>query len=207
GGQFMTQMDGERHSRLRRLVMPAFAPKRLAEIDSRVGEIIEGLLDDIERGGRAFDGMQQYAARLVVGALLTAMLNLADAQKRTLLAYQEIQPQLTTVRPGQEFPPECLHAYQRSAHLVRHIIVDRRDNPRSDFSTELMLAHDQGDKLSEGELFDMIFGMFAALATTPRSGDTLYSHPDQLAQLVHDPTLIPEAVEECLRIASNGYFT
>ena len=33
GGQFMTQMDGECHSRLRRLVMPAFSPKRLTQLE------------------------------------------------------------------------------------------------------------------------------------------------------------------------------
>src|SRR5260370_93960 len=41
-------------------------------------------------------------------------------------------------------------------------------------------------------------------------GGALYmlsSRPDQLGEFIGDPSLIPEAVEECLRIASNGYFT
>ena len=57
----------------------------------------------------------------------------------------------------------------------------------------------------------MIFGLFGALAATSRSAGgalyTLYTHTDQLAQLIRDPGLIPDAIEECLRIASNGYFT
>ena len=57
----------------------------------------------------------------------------------------------------------------------------------------------------------MIFGLFGALAATSRSAGgalyTLYTHTDQLAQLIRDPALIPDAIEECLRIASNGYFT
>jgi cytochrome P450 len=211
GGQFMTQMDGERHARLRRLVMPAFSPKRLAQLESRIAEIIEGMLDEIERGGREFDGMQQYAARLVVGALLTAMINLDESQKRILLDFQEVQPLATAVRPGQPFPPECLIAYERSADLVRAVIADRRAKPRSDFLTDLVLAHDQGDKLTDRELFDTIFGIFSALATTPRSGGgafyMLYTHRDQLQMLIRDPAIIPYAVEECLRIAGNGYFT
>jgi len=57
----------------------------------------------------------------------------------------------------------------------------------------------------------MIFGLFGALAATSRSAGgalyTLYTHDDQRAQLIRDPALIPDAIEECLRIASNGYFT
>jgi cytochrome P450 len=211
GGQFMTQMDGERHARLRRLLMPALSTRRLAQLESRMTEIIDGMLDDIERGGRAFDGMTQYAARLVVATLLTAMLNLDDAQKRILLDFQEVQPQLTSTKPGQPHPPEVTAAYRRAADLVSEVIADRRANPRSDFISDLVLARDQGDKLSDRELFDMVFGIFAALATTPRSGGgalvMLYTHADQLRELVAAPALIPEAVEECLRIAGNGYFT
>jgi cytochrome P450 len=35
----------------------------------------------------------------------------------------------------------------------------------------------------------------------------LYTHPEQLAQLIRNPALIPDALEECLRLGSNGYFT
>ena len=71
---------------------------------------------------------------------------------------------------------------------------------------------DQGDKLTDRELFDQIFTICgAALSATSRAAGgalySLYSHPDQLAELIAEPGLIPEAVEECLSIASNGYFT
>ncbi len=72
------------------------------------------------------------------------------------------------------------------------------------------MARDHGDRLNDQELFGMIFGLFGALAATSRSAGgalyTLYAHDDQRAQLIRDPSLIPDAIEECLRIASNGYF-
>jgi cytochrome P450 len=211
GRKGIPQTDGEQHARLRRLLMPAFSSRRIAQLEARIGEIFGEMLDDIERGGREFDGMQDYAAKLVVGALLTAMLNLNAAQKRILLDFQAVQPQLTSVKPGQPWPAACWDAYQRYSAVVREIIADRRANPRSDFVSDLVLAHDEGDKLNDEELFDLIFAMFAALATTPRSGSgalyMLYSHPDQLQQLLSDPSLIPDAIDECLRIAGNGYFT
>ncbi len=211
GRQFMTQMEGERHARLRRLIMPAFSRKRLAQIENHIAAIIEGLLDNIERRGREFDGMHDYAAQLVVAALLTAMFNLDKAQQRILLDFQAVQPLATSVKSGQPFPPECVAAYDNSAEVVRQVIADRRANPRSDFLTDLVLAHDQGDKLTDRELFDMIYGMFGALATTPRTGGgalyTLYTHRDQLQQLIDNPDLLPDAIEECLRICGNGYFT
>ena len=215
GSQFLTQMDGERHARLRRLLMSAFSSRRLAQLETRIVEIIGSLLDDIEREGPAFDAMSQYAARLVVGVLLTAMMNLDEAQRRILLDFQEMQPQLTATRPGQPFAPEVMAAYDRMAGLVRDLIADRRTGPRpdlqSDFLGDLVVARDAGDRLDDRELFDMIFGVSAAIATTPRSGAgalyMLYTHPDQLRQLIADPKLVPAAVEECLRIAGNGYFT
>lgn len=211
GSQFVTQMDGEQHARLRRLLMPGFSPRRLEQIEGRIAEIIDGLIDDIEATGPRFDAMDQYAAKLVIGALLTAMINLTREQQQILLDWQAMQPITTTLKPGAPFPPQCQAAYDRAAALVRHVIDDRRRQPRSDFLTDLVQARDQGDRLSDVELFDQIFGIFAAIASTPRSGAgalyELYTHRDQLAELIAEPALIPEAVEECLRIAGNGYFT
>ena len=212
GVQFITQMDGERHARIRRLLMPAFSSRSLSRLEARITEIIEDMLDRIESGGNAFDGMRDYGAQLVVGALLTAMANLDERQKEIFLAFHEVLPLTTYTKPGEPFAPECVQAFDRAAQLVRDIIAQRRANPREDFINDLITARDQGDKLTDRELFDQIFTICgAALSATSRAAGgalyTLYSHPDQLAQLVREPSLIPAAVEECLRIASNGYFT
>jgi cytochrome P450 len=212
GVQFVTQMDGERHARIRRLLMPAFSSRSLSRLEARITEIIEGMLDKIERGGNDFDGMQDYGAQLVVGALLTAMANLDERQKEIFLAFHEVLPLTTYTKTGEPFAPECVQAFDRAAQLVREIIADRRANPRTDFINDLVTARDQGDKLTDRELFDQIFTICgAALSATSRAAGgalfTLYSHPDQLAELIGEPNLIPAAVEECLRIASNGYFT
>lgn len=211
GGQFLTTMDGERHARLRRLLMGAFSTKRLVQLEDRITSIIDGLLDEIESEGPEFDAMNQYAARLVAGVLLTAMMSLDVEQRRILLEFQEALAIVTTTKPGQSFPPGVRAAYDRMVAVVNGLIADRRSNPKSDFLGDLVAARDQGDRLTDDELFDMIFGVSAALATTPRSSSgalyMLYTHPDQLVQLIQYPSLIPDAVEECLRIASNGYFT
>jgi len=212
GVQFVTQMDGERHARIRRLLMPAFSSRRLAQLEARITEIIDGMLDKIERGGNDFDGMADYGAQLVVGALLNAMVNLDERQKEIFLAFHEVLPLTTYTKPGEPFAPECVRAFDRAAELVHEIVAERRSRPGPDFISDLIVARDQGDKLTDRELFDQIFTICgAALSATSRAAGgalyTLYSHPDQVAELIADPSLIAAAVEECLRIASNGYFT
>jgi cytochrome P450 len=169
------------------------------------------MLDDIERNGPAFDGMTQYGAKLVVGALVATMMGFDEARQQMLIDYQEALPLATATKPGEPYPAACQLAFKRMSDLAFEVIAERRAGSRSDFLADLVLARDQGDKLSDDELFGLIFGMFGAIAATSRSAGgalyTLYTHPDQLAQLIRDPGLIPDAIEECLRIASNGYFT
>ena len=211
GGQFLTQMDGERHARLRRLLMGAFSRKRLAQLEDRLSAIIESFLDDIERQGPAFDAVPQYAARLVVGALLTAMMNLDPDQQQVLLDFHETLTLVTRMKPGEQLPDGVRVAYERACTVVHGLIADRRSHARSDFLGDLVAARDQGDRLTDTELFDMIFGISGALATTPRSSAgalyLLFSHRVQLDELIGNPSLIPDAIEECLRLAGNGYFT
>jgi cytochrome P450 len=211
GVQFMTQMDGEQHARLRRLLMPAFSARRMAQMEGRIAEIIDGMLDSIERGPDEFDAMNDFAARLVVGALLTAMISLTPEQQQVAVDFQDVMPLTTTAKPGEPWPEVCQIAYKRMADLVSEVIAERRKKPTEDFLGDIVMAHDQGDKLTDKELFDQIFGIFGALATTPRSASglmlELYTNRDQLEILQAHPELVEDAVEEGLRIAGNGYFT
>jgi cytochrome P450 len=211
GFPFLTQMDGAQHARLRRLLMPAFSSRRMAQIEQSIADIIERMLDDIERDGPAFDAMTQYGAKLVVGALVTTMMGLNEERAQVLLDYQKILPIATAIKPGESYPPECVHATKRAVDLAHDVIAERRAGLRSDFLSDLIEARDQSDKLDDEELFGMIFGLFGALAATSRSAGgalyALYTHTDQLQELIENPALISDAIEECLRIASNGYFT
>jgi cytochrome P450 len=211
GLPFLTQTDGEQHARLRRLLIPAFSAHRMQQIESNITDVIEGMLDDIERHGPEFDAMTQYGAKLVIGALVTIMMGLNEEQRQVLVDYQDVLPLATARKPGEPYPSEYERVAKRAADLVDLTIAERRAGQRSDFLNDLVQARDKDDKLSDEELFGMIFGLFGAIAATSRSAGgalyTLYTHTDQLAELIRDPTLIPDAIEECLRIASNGYFT
>jgi cytochrome P450 len=170
------------------------------------------MLDRIEANGPEFDGMQDYAAHLVVDALLDAMVNMDQRRKAIFVAFHDMIPGTTYVKPGESWSPELRRAFDRTMEEVKVIIEERRVSPRSDFISDLVNAHDQGEKLSDSELFDQIFGICgASLSATSRAAGgalyLLYTHPEQLEQLIRNPALIPDALEECLRLASNGYFT
>ena len=210
--QFVTQMDGEQHARVRRLLMPAFSSRRIAQLEASIAEIVEGMLDRIEANGPEFDGMKDYGANLVVHALLDAMVNMDERRKAVFVAFHDLIPGTTYVKPGEPWSPELRRAFERAMVEVRAIIEERRVSPRSDFISDLVTARDAGDKLNDRELFDQIFGICgASLSATSRAAGgalyLLYTHDDQRRQLIRNPELIPDAIEECLRLGSNGYFT
>jgi cytochrome P450 len=210
--QFVTQMDGEQHARVRRLLIPAFSSRRIEQLHESITRIVDGMLDRIEANGPAFDGMADYGAHLVVDALLDAMVNMDERRKAIFVAFHDLIPGTTYVRPGEEWSPELRRAFHRTMEEVKMIIDERRVNPRADFISDLVNARDAGDKLNDRELFDQIFGICgASLSATSRAAGgalyLLYTHDDQRHQLIRNPSLIPDAIEECLRLGSNGYFT
>jgi len=58
--QFATQMDGEQHARVRRLLMSAFLSRRIEQLQESITRIVDGMLNRIEANGPEFDGMQDY---------------------------------------------------------------------------------------------------------------------------------------------------
>jgi cytochrome P450 len=210
--QFVTQMDGEQHARVRRLLMPAFSSRRIEQLKESITTMVDGMLDEIEKNGPEFDAMADLGAHLVVDALLTAMVAMDERRKAIFVAFHDLIPGTTYVKPGEAWSPELRRAFDRTMEEIKVIIDERRTAPRPDFISDLVNARDAGDKLTDRELFDQIFGLCgASLSATSRAAGgalyLLYTHDDQRKQLIVDPSLIPEAIEECLRLGSNGYFT
>jgi cytochrome P450 len=103
--------------------MPAFSSRRMAQMESSITDIVETMLDDIERQGPAFDAMAQYGAKLVVGALVTTMMGLSEERRQILLDYQDMLPLATAIKPGRPYPPECQLATRRAADLAHDVIA------------------------------------------------------------------------------------
>ena len=140
------------------------------------------------------------------------MVNMDERRKAIFVAFHDMIPGTTYVKLGESWSPQLRRAFDRTMEEIKVIIDERRVSPRSDFISDLVNARDAGDKLSDRELFDQIFGICgASLSATSRAAGgalhLLYTHDDQRHELIRDPSLIPDAIEECLRLRSNGYFT
>ena len=182
--QFVTQMDGAQHARVRRLLMPAFSSRRIAQLQESITRIVDGMLDRIEANGPSFDAMRDLGAHLVVDALLEAMINMDARRKAVFVAFHDVLPATTYTKPGEPFPEECRSAMERVMEEIEVIIQERRVSPHSDFISDLVNARDAGDKLSDKELFDQIFGLRGgSLSATSRAAGgalyLLYTHDDQ----------------------------
>ena len=187
--QFVTQMDGEQHARVRRLLMPAFSSRRIEQLQESIAGIVDGMLDRIEANGPAFDGMTDYGAHLVVDALLDAMVNMDERRKAIFVAFHDLIPGTTYVKPGEPWSAELRCAFDRTMDEIKVIIDERRVSPRPDFISDLVNARDSGDKLNDRELFDQIFGICgASLSATSRAAGgalyLLYTHDAQRQQLI-----------------------
>ena len=98
--QFVTQMDGAQHARVRRLLMPAFSSRRIAQLEESITRIVDGMLDRIEANGPRFDAMRDLGAHLVVDALLEAMINMDARRKAVFVAFHDVLPAPPTPSPA-----------------------------------------------------------------------------------------------------------
>jgi cytochrome P450 len=87
----------------------------------------------------------------------------------------------------------------------RVMIADRRENPTDDLTSVLVHAEIDGEKLEEHEI---VMGFFLLVAAGNDSTKATYcsgmlalmAHPEARQALLDDPSLVPSAVEESLRM-------
>ena len=202
----LIQSDPPDHTRLRGLIRLAFTPRAIEGYRDRIQSVVDGLIDSfIERG--EVDAVMDFAYPLpvvVVSQILGAPSSDLDQVFRWTVDIGGVQ---ATGGAKEEKARRAATAIAEIEDWFAGIIADRRRNPGTDLISELIAAQDQGDRLNDAEMVSTcVTLMLAGHETTKNLVSngllTLLRHPDQLAALREDPSLMPTAVEEILRYES-----
>jgi cytochrome P450 len=115
--------------------------------------------------------------------------------------------------PGDAHPPAYLQAQQDAFMVIMEMIAERRARPRElDFISGMIASQEKHGINDDQELIANIFAVIGAgQGTTSTATGTmlmlLCQNPEQFDKVKADPSLIPQAVEEALRMHGAGFFT
>jgi cytochrome P450 len=196
-------MDPPDHTRLRTLVAKAFTVRRVEELRPRAREIAIGLVKDMIAEGAPADLVDRFALPLPV-AVICELLGVPVEDRPKFRVWSDNA--LSTSRLTAE---EFMASREELREYMRGLIAEHRVHPRDDLITALIEARDEQDRLSELELVDLCNGILIAGHETtasqiPNFLVTLMDHPQAMARLREDPSLVPGAVEELTRFVPLG---
>jgi cytochrome P450 len=209
-------MDPPEHDWMRKLVAPAFTPRRIAALESRVAELVDQYLDPFV-GSPGFDYIEDFGA-LLPAMVIGHMLGVAAADRDMVRRWFDAMMHHEEGNPG---PTEAgMKAIGEIWNYATALVAERRRQPGDDMITVLLEAEiDEGSgprRLTDDELVSFVVLLAGAgVETVARllswAAVTLARHPGERRLLVENPALIPGAVEELLRYEApspvNGRWT
>ncbi|MFQ5416737.1 MAG: cytochrome P450 [Myxococcota bacterium] len=200
---FMLQQDPPTHTRLRKLVSRAFTPRAVGRLGPSIEKVVAECLDGAA-DGESMDVIADLALP-VPATVICEMLGVPIADRDLFTRWTS---EATHGLAAQIAPPEVL-ARAREAGLAlagyfEELIAERRASLGDDILSGMIRAEEEGDRLSHPELVSQSIGLLIAgfettIGLIGNGVRQLLLHPDQLARLRSDPSLIDSAVEECLR--------
>lgn len=203
--------DPPRHTRVRKLLAPAFTPRALRALQTRVEAQVDRLLDRAEERGR-IDLIADLASALPV-QLIGDMLGVPQDERGPLRGWSlAILGALEPVLSKTQFDTGC-KAVADFKDYLRRLIADRKKHPHQrddgEILSKLIAAEADGETLTELELLhNCIFLLNAGHETTTNlignGVEALFRFPGEMARLQREPGLIKSAVEEFLRFESSN---
>jgi cholest-4-en-3-one 26-monooxygenase len=197
-------MDPPKHDRLKQLFQRGFTPKRIAAHEGEIRAITVDVLDRLD--GRETCDLVTDVAQPVVSRVIHSFMGIPPED-------DEIWARLMNNMLGAGDPdmnPEGVesvmqHDVPEMFERCRQLIEQRREHPTDDLTSVLVHAELDGERLEEHEIVMGFFLLVAAgndstKATYCAAMRALMEHPEQKQLLVDDPSLVPSAVEEALRM-------
>ncbi|MGH3974935.1 MAG: cytochrome P450 family protein [Pseudonocardiaceae bacterium] len=185
------------HTRLRRLVTAAFTRRRIEQLEPRIQQITDELLDAMD-GTAQVDLIDALAYPLPL-TVICELLGVPTGHRGQFREWSSVV--VSGVLAGHDVFTEACTAMVGYLH---ELIDAKRTNPTDDLLSALVTVRDGEEQLSEDQLTSMAFLLLVAghETTVNLIGNgvlALLTHPDQLALLRAEPDRLPAAIEELLR--------
>lgn len=188
-------LDPPEHQRLRRMLTPEFTIRRMKRLEPRIAEIVDQQLDAMAAAGPPVDLVEMFALpipSLAICELLGVPYDDRDEFQQRSARQLDLSVPI----------PERLDL-QRQGRVYMGSLVERaRRNPGDDILG--MLVREHGADLTDDELVGVASLLLLAGHETTSNmlglGTlALLRHPDQLAAVRDDPSVVAPAVEELMR--------
>jgi len=199
-------MDPPKHDRIKALFQAGFTPKRIADHEEEIRKIVVAVLDRLE--GRDSCDLVTEVAQPAVSRVIGSFMGIPEEDDA---AWAELM-NMALAANDPDYSPDVSsveatiqEALQQVFTRCSAMIAERRENPTDDLTSVLVHAEIDGQRLEEHEI---VMGFFLLVAAGNDSTKATYSsamralmeNPDQRRLLLDDPSLIPGAVEEALRM-------
>jgi cytochrome P450 len=197
-------MDPPKHDRVKALFQRGFTPKRIADHEEPIREIVARVFDRLD--GRDTCDLVSDVAQPVVSRVIGSFMGISEEEDAlwARIMNSALAPDDEDLAPegiegvlGKDIP----EMFER----CRTLIAERREHPTDDLMSVLVHAEVDGSKLDETEI---VMGFFLLMAAGNDSTKATYcsgmraimQDPEQRRLLLDDPALVPDAVEEALRM-------
>jgi cytochrome P450 len=209
---WMLMVDPPDHTRLRGLVNKAFTPRVVENMRVLVQDLVNQMLDAVQEQGR-MDVIDDLANPLPA-TVIAELLGVPGADHQQFKKWSDdVAGALSGIDSGatrEELQALYITAQKSVLELssyFRERVVELRRQPKENLLSALVQAEEQGDRLTEDELFaNCVLLMIAGHETTTNLiGNgllALLQNPNQQEMLTQNPDLISSAVEELLRYES-----
>lgn len=196
-GASINGMDGPEHLRYRALFQQAFTPRTIAQWSAHlVPRVVNRLIDGFVERGKA-ELMSEFIFHYPFDVIYSQL----DLPPGDRAVFQKLSIGLMCLFMN---PARAVEASRKMGDYLQALLEERREAGTNDLIGMLGRAEINGERLPD----DVVVSFFRQLlnaagdTTTSSTGSLmvgLLTHPDQLAAVVADRSLIPQAIEETLR--------
>lgn len=204
-GATLGSSDPPRHDRMRALILKAMLKSALEHVVEPLREAARGHIAKLA-GRESFDFVAEYSAPITLD-LIFALFDLPGDQREKVREKAVLMTQTDAELRGKG--PSQLAAYAWMADFAAGLVAERKRNPGADLLSNFITAEIDGESLLDREVqltvtTLIMAGIESLSGFLSMLGYNLATLPDVRRALAADPALIPDGIEESLRLNTSA---